>query len=531
MSKKGKKGTKVSLNEFLADTPAGAWADDIPDLPTGPAASSFGDSRPSYGERGDYRSAPSTPRELPDRPPYTVFLGNLSYDASERSIGQLFNHLAVKSIRLVKDHDDKPKGFGYTEFDDLESLKGALELNGSSVEGRSIRIDVAEGKSNDRPRADGRPDRSQELEGQWRRAEPLRPSGPSRSDSYRSDRSGFDDRRSSYRDDDRSSRGSFRRDDRDGGFGASRFSRDSDRAGSRDSYGRGGFDRPGSRSDEPMVRKRLELAPRSVSVTSPEPTTPLTPGPDSKPSTPEESAAPKKPKANPFGAAKPRDENEIMKQIEERRAQREAEKKRAEEEAAKAKAEEEAKRKEEEAKRKEEEATRKEEEAKRKEEEAKKVAEEAEKKDKEAKDAEEVDKAKEEAEAPAKENGSASRSNPARPPRPERKPSAADTADSWRRAAPLEPAKTTAPAPRGRGHRGDGPRRGGYGSERGGAGSGAGRGAGRGYDRGVDRTGPRDGPRERPARAEKPLVKGADLEEKPEVQSKNVFDLLGEDAE
>lgn len=40
--------------------------------------------------------------------------------------------------------DDKPKGFGYVEFDSLESLKTALEKSGQELCGRTARINVAE---------------------------------------------------------------------------------------------------------------------------------------------------------------------------------------------------------------------------------------------------------------------------------------------------------------------------------------------------------------------------------------------------
>lgn len=43
------------------------------------------------------------------------------------------------------------KGFCYVEFEDLEDLKSAIKLNGLvSVEGSLIKVDVAEGKRNDR---------------------------------------------------------------------------------------------------------------------------------------------------------------------------------------------------------------------------------------------------------------------------------------------------------------------------------------------------------------------------------------------
>jgi translation initiation factor 4B len=37
----------------------------------------------------------------------------------------------IKSVKIIKDKDDKPKGFGYVEFEELEGLKYALTKTGS----------------------------------------------------------------------------------------------------------------------------------------------------------------------------------------------------------------------------------------------------------------------------------------------------------------------------------------------------------------------------------------------------------------
>lgn len=47
-------------------------------------------------------------------------------------------------MRLIRDISDRPKGFGYVEFSDLDSLKKALELSGKSLNNRSVRVSVAE---------------------------------------------------------------------------------------------------------------------------------------------------------------------------------------------------------------------------------------------------------------------------------------------------------------------------------------------------------------------------------------------------
>lgn len=39
--------------------------------------------------------------------------------------------MQTKSVKIIRDRDDKPKGFGYVEFADLDGLKAALEKSGA----------------------------------------------------------------------------------------------------------------------------------------------------------------------------------------------------------------------------------------------------------------------------------------------------------------------------------------------------------------------------------------------------------------
>jgi RNA recognition motif-containing protein len=50
----------------------------------------------------------------------------------------------TKSIKIIKDRDDRPKGFGYIEFSTLDGLKDALARSGQNFASRMIRISVAE---------------------------------------------------------------------------------------------------------------------------------------------------------------------------------------------------------------------------------------------------------------------------------------------------------------------------------------------------------------------------------------------------
>lgn len=103
---------------------------------------------------------------LPDKPPYTAHLANLSFDVRQEDIEDFFRECQVTSVRIVEDKmDRKPKGFGYVEFGTLEGLKTALALSGSNLAGRNVRISVAD------PPKD-RPEQSRDFS-DWSRKGPL----------------------------------------------------------------------------------------------------------------------------------------------------------------------------------------------------------------------------------------------------------------------------------------------------------------------------------------------------------------------
>jgi translation initiation factor 4B len=103
MSKKPK-AQKVSLSQFL-DT-GDSWADDVSDLPSAPAASApttttqVEYSRPTFGESrgGDRYESDRAPREdipIPDEPPFTAYVGNLSFSTTEAEVKAFFSESSV----------------------------------------------------------------------------------------------------------------------------------------------------------------------------------------------------------------------------------------------------------------------------------------------------------------------------------------------------------------------------------------------------------------------------------------------------
>ncbi len=80
-----------------------------------------------------------------------LFVGNLSYQTTEEELRQLFSGVAnVSSVSLISERDTgRSKGFAFVEMASPEDAQKAIdELNGKSLDGRTIRVDLA------RPRAD-----------------------------------------------------------------------------------------------------------------------------------------------------------------------------------------------------------------------------------------------------------------------------------------------------------------------------------------------------------------------------------------
>jgi translation initiation factor 4B len=101
--------------------------------------------------RADILGFPGAPpsREelpLPTVPPFTAFVGNLTFETDEEELRSFFGDLEPTSVRLVKDATGKPKGFGYVEFPSQDKLKGALDRSMSQLGGRTVRVSVADAR-------------------------------------------------------------------------------------------------------------------------------------------------------------------------------------------------------------------------------------------------------------------------------------------------------------------------------------------------------------------------------------------------
>ena len=75
-----------------------------------------------------------------------LYVGGLSYDTSDDGLREFFSSVgSVRSAEVIKDRDSGfSKGFGFVEMEsDADAQKAINTLNGASLDGRQIKVDMA----------------------------------------------------------------------------------------------------------------------------------------------------------------------------------------------------------------------------------------------------------------------------------------------------------------------------------------------------------------------------------------------------
>jgi cold-inducible RNA-binding protein len=82
-----------------------------------------------------------------------LYVGSLPYAVTDADLEKMFSEVgAVESARVIMDRDSgRSKGFGFVEMaTEAEAQKAIADLNGASVEGRTLLVSLA------RPQTDRR---------------------------------------------------------------------------------------------------------------------------------------------------------------------------------------------------------------------------------------------------------------------------------------------------------------------------------------------------------------------------------------
>lgn len=87
-----------------------------------------------------------------------LFVGGLSYDTTDESLREFFSQAGnVESAAVIKDRmSGRSKGFGFVEMaSEDEADKAINTLNGQSLDGREISVNVARPKVDNPMRGNG----------------------------------------------------------------------------------------------------------------------------------------------------------------------------------------------------------------------------------------------------------------------------------------------------------------------------------------------------------------------------------------
>jgi len=79
-----------------------------------------------------------------------IYIGNLSFDATEDQIRQAFESYGeVTSVNVIKDRESgRPRGFAFVEMASDEEASSAITgLNGQELNGRALNVNEARQRS------------------------------------------------------------------------------------------------------------------------------------------------------------------------------------------------------------------------------------------------------------------------------------------------------------------------------------------------------------------------------------------------
>jgi len=83
-----------------------------------------------------------------------LYVGGLSWDTNDAGLESAFATFGtIQEAKVITDRETgRSRGFGFVTFDTEEDANEALSLNGTQLDGREIKVNIAQ----DKPRRDSR---------------------------------------------------------------------------------------------------------------------------------------------------------------------------------------------------------------------------------------------------------------------------------------------------------------------------------------------------------------------------------------
>ena len=77
-----------------------------------------------------------------------IYVGNLAFSIEEKGLEESFEQFGtVSEIYIPTDRETgKKRGFAFLTFESQESAEKALSMDGKELEGRAIRVNIAQDK-------------------------------------------------------------------------------------------------------------------------------------------------------------------------------------------------------------------------------------------------------------------------------------------------------------------------------------------------------------------------------------------------
>ena len=72
---------------------------------------------------------------------FQVYVSNLSYNTNEETLKNHFSRFYPSKVSIIR-KNGRSKGFGFVEFNNSQSRDDSLQLNGSNLKGRELKVEV-----------------------------------------------------------------------------------------------------------------------------------------------------------------------------------------------------------------------------------------------------------------------------------------------------------------------------------------------------------------------------------------------------